>query len=131
MGKEVGGPWEGCGEPRGPGSADWPTPRDFCKGPQLVKQVGILKYGVSQAWLIIRRTYVLIKMHIPRPRLELLSQTFQGKMSQLRSEGCWVLPSRTSSSGVPERSSLRIPPALNTSGRGKSKFIRPVLLPEK
>lgn len=106
MGEEVGGKWEECREPEGPGSADWLTPRDFCKGLQLVRQVGILKDGVSQAGLIVRRTCVLIKMHIPRPRLELLSQTFQGKMSQLRSEGRWVLPSRTTSAQVAERISL-------------------------
>lgn len=82
----VGRQWEECREPQGPGSADRPTPGDLGKGLQLVKQVGVLKHGVSQAWLIVRRACALIKMHISRPHLGPLSQTFQGKMSQEREE---------------------------------------------
>lgn len=83
-----------------------------------MKQVGLLKCGVSQAWLIIRRTCVLIKMHIPRPHLEPLSQTFRRTASRLNNEGSWgFLLCTTSARGPREQlpemiPQLRVPQAM-------------------
>lgn len=92
------GEWESsggnAGDPKGQAPLARP-PQGLCKGLQLVKQVGSLKEYGDPLLPAVRRTCILIKMNTLRPCLELLGQTFQGKMRRHESEGGRVPPPPT------------------------------------